>query len=338
MVYIHYSGDVSEPAIFKHEKPDFTEWEIVIPRKHGLFGFFYHQFHYYRLLFECLKSLENLKIIHAQVTWKSGFDAIWLRRKFSLPVVITEHNTDWLPEDGQSPRWKRRLSRWALFRSQSVVAVSQRLADALSIAIHKPVAFIPNAVHKTFTDEPRMVFPPQNKLVFIHVSNFNIKQKQTDKIIHVFSQFARKQPTAILELNVPEQAFYAYKAANPQHDWTRIHWLAPTPNRRELADRIQGAHYLVSFSLYETFGLTIAEAVCLGVPVIYTHCKGADALITENMGIACDARSEASLLRAFIMAAETTDWNYEEIAGKAKSLFSGDAVLDAYSDIYRKIK
>jgi hypothetical protein len=56
------------------------------------------------------------------------------------------------------------------------------------------------------------------------------------------------------------------------------------------------------------------------------------------MGIACDARSEASLLRAFKIAAETTAWNYEEIAFKAKSLFSGDAVLNAYSDIYQKIK
>lgn len=277
----------------------------------------------------------DIDLIHVQVGWKAAWDAALFLRKKNIPLVVTEHNTDWLPQDRQYPGWKRQLTAWAMRRAPAITAVSANLADNIAAATGKPVEVIPNPVANAFTSA-EVVLPKIEGPVFLHVSNFNLRQKQTDTIIRTFSQYAQVNPNARLQLNVPIDAFHAFKSANPQYSWDKIELLAPNDDKALLLKRMQNADFLLSYSRFETFGLVIAEALCLGVPVIYTPCKGADLYVDEKMGIACDADNEQSLLEAMRKSVEfSADRSY--IAARAREKFQAEIVLDAYVALYQKL-
>lgn len=335
MAYVRYHSNGGKPEIVHHKHAGFDEYEISIPRKIGPVAVFYHLLQVKRLLNQSLSICEDVDLIHVQVGWKAAWDAVFLLKKGKIPLVVTEHNTDWLPQDRQYPVWKRKLTAWAMRRASAVTAVSANLSENISFATGKPVEVIPNPVSEVFTSA-EIHNPQQRGPVFLHVSNFNLRQKQSDKIIRVFFQYAQENPLARLQLNVPEEAFNNFKSANPQYCWDKIDLLPPDENKSVLLNRMQNADFLISYSRFETFGLVIAEALCLGVPAIYTPCKGADLVIDDKMGICCDSENEDSLLQAMRKAANfSTDRNY--IAGKARQQFKAEAVLDAYKALYQKL-
>lgn len=335
MAIVHYHNNGDKPKINHHKQQGFDEYEISIPRKTGLFAAVYHLLQVKRLLNQCLNICADVDVIHVQVGWKAAWDAVFLLKKGNIPLVVTEHNTDWLPQDRQYPGWKRKLTAWAMRKACAITAVSANLAENITAATGKPVEVIPNPVAEIFTSA-EIHTPQQQGLVFLHVSNFNIRQKQTDKIIQVFSQYAKENPNARLQLNVPKEAFNTFKSANPQYFWDKIELLAPDEDKYVLLNRMQNAYFLLSYSRFESFGLVIAEALCLGVPAIYTSCKGADLVIDDKMGICCDAENESSLLQAMRTSESfPADRNY--IAAKPRNQFHAEAVLDAYGALYQKL-
>ena len=317
----------------------YTEIFVELPEKRGVVNKLSHQFRYYWALFNIVKQLvksgNKPDCIHAQVTWKCGFDAALLSKWFGIPFLVTEHNTDWLPEDRKYPLWKRLLSRWALKKANAVTAVSQNLANAIEKETKKKVEVIPNSIHPAFLPE-KVGSAPQIP-VFLHISNFRNAHKQTDRIVKVFSLFAEENAEAMLQLNVPEKEFRSFKEQNPHYAWDRIELLPPAADRQTLAERMSKATAIVSYSRFETFGLTLAEAACLGVPSIYTACGGADVFFDAEMGEMCDADNYQSLLKALCNAALPGRFNRQLIAEKGRRLFSNDAVLEAYDKLYRNI-
>ena len=284
---------------------------------------------------QCLEMCADVDLIHVQVGWKAAWDAAFFLRNKNIPIVVTEHNTDWLPQDRQYPGWKRQLTAWAMRRASVITAVSANLAENIAAATGKSVEVIPNLVANAFISAD-IEIPNREGHVFLHVSNFNLRQKQTDKIIRIFSKYVQENPHARLQLNVPEDAFHAFKSANPHYSWDKIVLLAPNDDKSVLLKRMQNADFLLSYSRFETFGLVIAEALCLGVPAIYTPCKGADLYIDEKMGIACDADNEQSLLEAMRKSVEfSADRSY--IAARAREKFQAEVVLDAYVALYQKL-
>jgi glycosyltransferase involved in cell wall biosynthesis len=317
----------------------YKEVFIQLPEKRFFWSFWTQQIRYYKGLFVLLNELKADGVapycIHAQVAWKCGFDAALLGWRFGIPFLVTEHNTDWLPEDRSYPFWKRMLSRWALKRARAVTAVSEKLGLAIETELNKQVEVIPNVIHSVFLNTPRQ---PEPKVpVFLHISNFRNRHKQTDLIVKVFSQFAEENKSVRLQLNVPGGEFDAFKQTHPQYSWDRIEWLPPSTDRETLADRMSKATCLISYSRFETFGLTMAEAACLGVPSIYTPCGGADVFFNDSMGAKCDADDEQSLLQAMRHAAKPGRFDRGLIAETAGQLFSNDKVLKAYEKLYRNI-
>lgn len=338
VVHIYFS-DIRK--IYRNERKTghFREILISLPKKKGLWGFIKNQFQYYKCLFSEVQKLRKGKtppsMVHAQVTWKCGFDAFILKMFFGLKYIITEHNTAFLPEDNLLTGWKKLLSKIVLKRASGITAVSAKLANCVSAFCGKRVEVIPNIIHPVFTTAD--IHLNKRQFDFLHISNFRESHKQTDKIIDVFSELAKKYPQITLLLNVPADKYDAYKAAHPEKAWYNIHLAERVSDRKKLLLQIQSASCVVSYSRFETFGLTIAESVCAGIPVICGNCGGADLLIDGKMGKVCDSGDLNSLRQAMEEMVNSDQYPAEVVAAQGRTAFHSNKVVPFYLAMYKRI-
>lgn len=314
--------------------------EIVhaIPVNRGPAGFFINQWRYYRALFsicgEISRKRGKFSLIHAQVAWKSGFDAFLISISHRLKYIVTEHNTGYLPEDRTLTGWKRRMCYFVLNRAAVVSAVSDKLAGAIGKLKNK-IAVIPNSIHPSFFKVP--VNSTNQEFTFLHVSNFRNRHKQTEVIIREFSEFSKTHHRCRLNLVVPEDAYNEFQKQNPDVNLTRVTLLPVSEEREKLASFMSASDCLISYSKFETFGLTIAEALCCGVPVICTPCGGADLYIDERMGIVCDPDKPETLGAAMEEAMVVNRFDKAGIAEKSRKMFDNSRVLNEYLKLYNQI-
>lgn len=337
VVHIYFSRRANhvEESITSDPERMLTTVSVALPRSSW---FVVNQWRYYRALFRHvarIRRADKAHLIHAQVPWKSGWDAFLLSGMTGLPYLVTEHQTGWLPEDDSLRGWKKRLSLFILRRAEAVVAVSERLAGCMQPFLRKKVSVIANVIHPVFTSAE--VLPEPENPVFLHVSNFREHHKQTGAIIRMFSRLATEMPQAGLWLNVPVTEFEAFKSAHPDLAWEQIRLLPPVPDRQSLAERMSQSTCIISFSRFETFGLTLAESACMGVPAIYTRCGGADLFYDEHSGISCDAGDEQSLLNAMRDAVRPGRFDRKRIATAAREYFDSRKVVDSYLNRYLSI-
>jgi glycosyltransferase involved in cell wall biosynthesis len=105
-------------------------------------------------------------------------------------------------------------------------------------------------------------------------------------------------------------------------------------HERALATIAQ-ADALICFSHYETFGITCAEALCMGVPVIYTPCGGPEEYIQKHMGIEVPLQDESALTQAIIALSNgTITFDKNRILTDARALFDNAQWLKKLKCIY----
>jgi glycosyltransferase involved in cell wall biosynthesis len=98
----------------------------------------------------------HFDIVHSQMAYPTGYIAVKLRRKLSVPVVITSHKGDIIPEGRYRQRLvTRRRMCWALEEADAATGVSSHLKSIIDeLTCNKANSlFIPNGVDMP-DDEP----------------------------------------------------------------------------------------------------------------------------------------------------------------------------------------
>lgn len=213
-----------------------------------------------------------------------------LRGRIGIPVVVRLHGPWFLnaPADGvaDSAAYRRRVrdERRSIALADGVSSPSldtlERtrafyglpLADAVVIPPPAPVV-APDRRWRAEACEP-------NTLLFI--GRFD-RHKGADVLLDAFARVARKYPAARLKFVGPDQAkmvdtdgkrwslpeYAADRFPDAVADG-RFEWLGPQP-KSALQDLRRGASVTIVASRYETFGLTVTEALVQGCPLIATR-------------------------------------------------------------------
>lgn len=313
--------------------------EVVLPVRGsvgGIFGWFKQVVALRRYLKKLQKNDKPYDIIHAQIAWKAGFTAMVLSKWFGIPYVVTEHYTGYMPEDGTLSGFRLYLSLFALNKASGIAAVSEGLRKAMMNAgVKKEINVIPNVIHNEFLQADVIQRNPGNKVRFLHISNFDDRQKQTSYIISQFLGAQINFPEIELTLVVPEDKWLHFISASVI-DPQSINFIPSGLDKQELRRIYEQHDVLVSFSSYETFGLTIAEGLCMGLPAIYTPCGGPEYYVQAAAGIQTDSAELDTLLAAFRNIAQSYPYNNIKIAEQARKTFNRQAVAEAYQSLYGK--
>ncbi len=239
-------------------------------------------FIYYNYCLLLFKQYGRPKFIQVHVAWPVGVVAWLLKKLKRIPYIITEHSSRYLKIN--KPRL-RFLEMQVLKSAAGISTVSQHLGDDIKdiFGLNKECFVIPNVVDDLIYETQKYRIKEK---YFLHLSNFK-ELKQCTKIVAAFIEALPQ---------IPHYKLMMYGEDGPDNDdcikLARQHGLlnrsiiiAGVIPKQEVAEKMSKATALISYSLYETQGMTVFEALAVHCPVICNDIVSFHNLVNPELGV-----------------------------------------------------
>lgn len=239
-------------------------------------------------------------LIHLCVTLPAGLGAQRLARQHRLPLVVNEGWSGYYAADGNYTGWTmKHFTKNILKKAKAILPVSASLQQAMEKhGLTGNYTIVPNAIDET-------LFRPLTDIKaadasFVHISSLVDREKNVSGILRAFQIALRQQPELRLTIvgdggDAPSLKAYAKELGiDGQVNFKgRLYGEA-------LVREINAHAALLTFSHFETFGITLVEAMACGRPVIAARCGGVANLLDRDTGLVVDPRDEAGLSAALL--------------------------------------
>ena len=308
----------------------------LISRVKSLFTYF----RIHRVFIRQLKRKDELPdIVHVQVAFKAGLIALYLKWRYKIPYVLTEHWTGYYEQD-QDNLFRRSflekyLTRLILKHTAGLITVCDALGNQIQQHWQQiPFQSIPNVVN-TVLFYPG-VHKPDKKFRFIHISTLRYP-KNPEGIIRAFTVLVSEGLNAELVLVGPASAALQKMIRDSRLPVNAIRYTGEIPYE-QVGVELRQSSALILFSYCENLPCVVLESLCTGVPVIATRVGGIPEIIGNDNGILVNAGDEKELLEAMRIMMHTADhYDGEKIREHAASLFSYDTVARAIVKVYDRV-
>lgn len=285
-------------------------------------------------------------IVHAHWTYEFASAAL----DTGLPCLITGHDAPWaiLKVQRDFYRLGRLLmARSVLRRTRHATVVSPYLVDALRGMTDAPLSIVPNPLPDSVfeagharTTRDFSIHPPKIAMLLSGWSPI----KNPEAGMSAMGRIRKVYPSAQMHLygsdfGVGERA-QQWAEANNMVDAFIFHgWTPHAQTMRELS----AMDILLHPAAEESFGMTIAEAMALGLPVVAGDKSGAVPWVlgTDNGGgVLIDIHSPEKIAEALLMILnDRALYERYSIQGlaQAKARFSSAAVAQSYLEHYHRV-
>jgi len=286
---------------------------------------------------QVLKEFKRIDIVHLNVVLPAGFFALYLKKTFNIPFIVTEHSTIYLKSNPSNHGLiEKYIVKKIIGKASFICPVSKDLKNALEkYGIKGRFQIIPNVV-----DTNLFQFNINKKLKTInilHVSSLVEEQKNIKGILNVIKKLSEMRTNFTFQIigdgHIQSVKEYAQKIKleNKFYNFTGQKPL------EKIAEAMKGSHLFIMFSNYENLPCVIAESLVSGLPVLSSNVGGIDEMISKENGILVAARNENELLRAlYKLLNNTANYNGEKIATNAISKYSYEIVGKQFLNLYNK--
>jgi glycosyltransferase involved in cell wall biosynthesis len=278
-------------------------------------------------------------LVHVQVAMKAGLIAMYLKWKYNIPYVLTEHWTGYYrkPKDSlfQKSFLERFLTKRILKNATRLLPVSEALGKQINEYWAKvPFQKIPNTVNT------RLFYPAGNRnphpFRYIHISTL-LYPKNVEGIIHVFIKMLRKGIDVELTLVGPLNPSIKNLLTDEVGATGRIRTTGEIPYE-QVGQEFRNADAMVMFSYYENMPCVILEALCSGVPVIATRVGGISEAIHPELGILVEAGNEGQLMEGMEKLMENFSYYENNLRNlNASGLYSYESVGKQILQVYEEV-
>ncbi|GEM_PF-3535335 len=278
-------------------------------------------------------------IIHAH-TWLAGTASLLLKFIFQPPICLTEHYSRLsLPpnKDVKSSIVISRLERIQIHLAYTIVDIVLPVSDSLRKSLL--TYYNKGANYKT---------------LYNVVPSYKAKKRKSGGTVRfcvVGTIDARKSSDVILQ---------SYICALPKFPGnTQLVYVGDGVLRRSLEsivreigqeekvffkgrlslvqtiEEVRNSDVLISYSLYETFGMTIAEAVMVGTPVLVSDIPPFKEIVTQESGVLISTRSVEALSTAMVdMSKNCAQYNPDRMHSLMDAKFGEEVFLANVNEIY----
>ncbi|MFL5740751.1 MAG: glycosyltransferase [Flavisolibacter sp.] len=278
-------------------------------------------------------------LIHVHVPWKAGLPALWAKRKFRMPFVVTEH---WglyneAVEDNfwSRPRHEQMLLKKIFGQAAAFISESRFLAEGVKkVSGRNCDALIPNVVDTTLFNPKQEKY---SRFSFVHVSNM-VPLKNVEGIIDAFQKFYRQgNEDAQLILIGNRNDDHKAVASNLGLLNQAIFFRGEIPYA-DVAAEMQRCHCFILNSTMENSPCVIGEALCAGLPVIATEVGGVPELVDASNSILIPAGNPEALVTAMSgMRKRYSGFDLAGMAASAAERFGYSAVARQFGELYAGI-
>lgn len=280
-------------------------------------------------------KLQKPDIVHANVLQKSMLFAVYLKRRYKIPFVVTEHWSGLLEIN------RNRLSGSSLFvakmiakQASFILPVSQYLLnDLIKLGLKNEMKVIQNVVD---TDLFKVKETQNEKFVFLHISNL-IQLKNPEKIIGAALKLYRINPNFELQIGGDgdiEVLKEMIKKNNAEHYVKTFSMLT----LKQVSEKMRQSDCFVLFSDYENFPCVLLESLSSGTPAIATEVGGIPEIINEKNGILI-SNSEDELVAAMkkMLEQKTGFDTPENLHEFVEERFSKKVISQKFDMIYQQV-
>ena len=284
-----------------------------------------------------LANTPGITLIHLHVAGNAGSIALWVKKHFNIPYILSEHWTGYLSTANPNLKdlpWYKRLTIKNVFSHASLVTfVSITLAESVKKYFRFPdYRIIPNVVNTAIFNP--IVKTRNDRTRFIHVSTMTF-QKNIDQLLKACSILKKEGIDFNLEVFVPSvEKLHDLILKYELQEVIEVHAEVP---QNVLAESIKQADALVLYSHFETFGCVVIEANACGVPAILSDLPVFREYSIENKTALFvkpdDPEALAKTMKKFIE--NKLQFNKEEIATYTANKFNYSVVAEQFDQCYQ---
>ncbi len=277
-------------------------------------------------------------LVHVHIPMKAGIIARWIKWKWKIPFMITEHSGTYVP--GPPDEFSKR----SFYFRQNVRAIFKNASASTSVSAHNG-EIIKNlfklshmhVIHNV-VDTNRFFHQPDDtgtQFRFIHVSTMGYN-KNIIGILNVCSKLKDIRQDWEIELIGPvNEDVLRYIEKMKLRD---LVVLKGEMSNTAVAGRMQKANTLVMFSRSENFPCTIIEALCCGLTVVSSNVAGIPEAVNSSNGILVESENEDQLLSAMNDAIDRrNEFDRRGIAAAAFQKYSYHHIGKQFFLVYNKV-
>jgi glycosyltransferase involved in cell wall biosynthesis len=283
-------------------------------------------------------KLQKPDLVHANILHNNMLFAVYLKKKYKIPFVVTEHWTALRKINAEIT--SKIIKQTAVIignQAEFILPVSNDLLLGLKdLGIKSKMMVVPNVVNT-------QLFIPQRKadteFTFIHVSNL-IPRKNPEKILDVALNLLDKGFVFRFQLGGDGNDEILNKLRNKVEnskfsDKIKVFGIQTL---NEIADRMGSSNCFILFSEDENQPCVIAESFASEIKVISTNVGGIGEFFPDNAGILLKKVDEAELYSAMVrMLKHDRNDDLSFLSQYAKDTFSQEMIAMKFSAIYAQV-
>lgn len=238
-------------------------------------------------------KMQKPDLVHANVLHNNMLFAVYLKKKYKIPFVITEHWTALQKQNllKTSDNIKR-IAKYIAKNASYILPVSENLLESLQlIGIKTSMKVISNVVNtEIFEIKSR---DQKSTVKFLHISSL-IPRKRPDKIIETVHKLKQNGYNVSLEIGGDGDTETLSNLVRKLSAESYIS-VFDEISYSEVAEKMQDSDCFILFSDNETQGCVILESYACGKPVIATAVGGVPEFVKPGLGILVEKANEAEL-------------------------------------------
>ena len=295
---------------------------------------FYRRMKSYRLGF---LKMQMPDLVHANVLHNNMLFAVYLKKKYKIPFLVTEHWTALQHQNLPNTSGNiKRIAKYIAKNAAFILPVSENLLDSLrSIGIKTPMKVVSNVVNTKIFDIKKREEDGITR--FLHVSSL-IPRKRPDKIIETVFKLKQKGYNVALEIGGDGDT-ETLKSLVKKYNAEPFINVFDEISYAEVAEKMQKSDCFILFSDNETQGCVILESYACGKPVIATAVGGVPEFVKPGLGILIEKANENELYEA--MENFATQKLQLKDAGSLRQFvtdhFSKESICRQFTDVYNDI-
>jgi glycosyltransferase involved in cell wall biosynthesis len=272
-------------------------------------------------------------LVHVHVPMKAGIIARWIRRKWHIPYIVSEHSSydKTAPDNFFSRSQLHQHATKRIFKDAAAVSI---VSGTVAAILEKEFALKEVSVIHNTVDTDLFYFTAGKPALFrfIHVSMFT-DEKNIEGILKATTRLCQKRKD------------FEFVVVGPK-DKLNPAWLKGEPNivfagqlpYTGVAEKMRESSAFVLFSDHENFPCVIVEALCSGLPCISSNVGGIPEAINDTNGILVNAANENELMAAMEkMLDEYDKFDRKQIAGSAKAKYSYPSIGKQFAEMYSEV-